>query len=56
MQIAKVGMFLKNSVNLLHDRHKILKNDLEIDILLFRSQRQKNNFYVKVANLQILQN
>ena len=50
IQIAKVGTFLKNSGNLLHDRHdRILKidleiaeiikvkvgtNDLEIDILL----------------------
>ena len=30
MQIAKSGTFLKNSGNLLHDRHKNLKIDLEI--------------------------
>ena len=33
MQIAKVGTFLKNSGNLLHDGHKNLKIDLEIEII-----------------------
>ena len=32
MQIAKVGTFLKNSGNLLHDRHKNFENRFTIKI------------------------
>ena len=67
MQIAKVGMFLKNSRNLLQDRHKNFENWFRNSWdnwgqswqPSFRNwhfaitQRQKNNFYVKGGNFDL---
>ena len=67
MQIAKVGTFLKNSGNLLHDRHKNFENRFKnswdnwgqswqpsFRTLHFGiSQRQKNNFHVEGGNFDL---
>ena len=67
MQIAKVGTFLKNSGNLLQDRHKNFENWFRNSWdnwgqswqPSFRNwhfaitQRQKNNFYVKGGNFDL---
>ena len=64
MQIAKVGTFLKNPGNLLHDRHKNFENRFRnswdncgqswqpsLRNLYFAiTQRQKNNFHAKGGN------
>ena len=67
MQNATVGMFLKNSGNLLQDRHKNFENQFRSSWdnwgqswqPSFRNwhfaitQRQKNNFYVKGGNFDL---
>ena len=67
IQIAKVGTFLQNSGNLLHNRHKNFENRFwnswdnwgQSWQPSFRNwhfaitQRQKNNFYVKGGNFDL---